>query len=371
MAPGVAVVGCGRWGRHLVRTFAGLGALRAVVDTDAGRAAQMSERFGVRAVDLDSALGDTAVEAVVVATPAASHAAVAGRALAAGRHVLVEKPLALGVDAAATLCRQAAAAGLVLMVGHLLRYHPAFVRLEAMAADGSLGRLRHLYASRLSLGRIRPGENVLWSFAPHDVSMVLALVAEEPETVAAIGGERLDGRSPGVTTSLAFPGGARAQVLSSWLHPFKEQRLVVVGDKAMAVFDDRRPWPSKLVFHPHVVDWHHRWPEPIEADGRPVAVDEMEPLAAECGHFLACVESGTTPRTDGEEGVRVLRVLEAAQRSLASGRAHPPPRPRPRSSSHRCRGRTRWWRWPRSWRRGRRGSAAARRCARRGGRPRW
>lgn len=207
------------------------------------------------------------------------------------------------------------------MVGHLLRYHPAFARLEAMVASGSLGRLRHLYASRLSLGRIRPGESVLWSFAPHDVSMVLALVGEEPHTVVAVGGEGLDGRSPGITTSLAFPGGARAQVLVSWLHPFKEQRLVVVGDRAMAVLDDRRPWSSKLVVHPHAVDWADRWPEPLPADACPVAVDELEPLVAECAHFLACIDSGAAPRTDGREGLRVLRVLEAAERAVSSGTA--------------------------------------------------
>ncbi|MDQ4071015.1 MAG: aminotransferase class I/II-fold pyridoxal phosphate-dependent enzyme [Actinomycetota bacterium] len=320
MPPGVAVVGCGRWGRHLVRTFARLGALRAVVDIDRSTAAEMSARYRVPALDLDAALADPAVAAVAIATPAASHAELTGPALDAGRHVLVEKPLALDVPTAERLWARAERAGLVLMAGHLLRYHPAFVRLHALAGEGSLGPVRQIHATRRSLGRVRAQENVVWSFAPHDVSMILALTGELPETVQAAAGAELGGRPASVTATLGFPSGTRGELQVSWAHPVKEQRLVVVGEQAMAVFDDRQPWASKLVVHHHRVDWSGSQAQPVPGDAETILVPEREPLEAECDHFLACMVEGTRPRTDGGEATRVLRVLEAVERALPSSR---------------------------------------------------
>ena len=322
--PGVGVVGCGRWGTNLVRAFAGLGALRAVVDTDPAAARAASSSWAVPAVGLEELLADPAVEAVVVATPAERHAEVAGRALAAGRHVFVEKPLAMTVEDAASLCRAAAGAGRVLMVGHLLRYHPAFVALQGLAEDGRLGAIRYLYSNRLNLGRVRRHEDTLWSFAPHDLSMILALVGAEPERVWATGGAWLQAGVADVTTThLSFPGGERAHVFVSWLHPSKEQRLVVVGERAMAVFDDGQPWPSKLRLFRHGIDWRDGVGVGVPDEGECVALEEREPLEVECRHFLDCVVTGARPLTDGAEGVRVLRVLAAATESLgeASGAA--------------------------------------------------
>ena len=319
-AAGVAVVGCGRWGANLVRTFASLGALRAVVDTDPAAARRAAASAGVPARALDDVLGDRSVDAVVVAVPATGHAAVAGRALDAGKHVLVEKPLALTVDDAARLCASAEAAGRVLMVGHLLRYHPAFVALERLVGAGGLGAVRYLYSNRLNLGRARRHEDTLWSFAPHDLSMILALVGAEPERVWATGGAWLhDAVADVTTTHLSFAGGQRAHVFVSWLHPFKEQKLVVVGDEAMAVFDDGEPWASKLRVFRHGIAWRGDVGEAVPAAGRSVAVEPREPLEAECRHFLDCAATGAAPTTDGAEGLRVLRVLAAAARSLEDG----------------------------------------------------
>jgi predicted dehydrogenase len=315
----VAVIGCGAWGKNHVRTHAGLGSLAAVVDPDPAVAEAQAEAYGVLARSYDDVLSDGAIDAVVIAAPAADHARLALRALEAGKHVFVEKPLALTVEDAEAVVAAAAAAGRTLMVGHLLQYHPAFLALRDLVASGRLGDLRYLYSNRLNLGQFRQEENSLWSFAPHDLSMLLSLVGEEPDEVWATGASYLSTDVADVTTThLGFPRGVRAHVFVSWLHPFKEQRLVVVGSDAMAVFDDTRGWEDKLVLFDHGVDWTDGRPRPARAEGAPVPLDATEPLRVECEHFLHCVASGEAPRTDGAEGLRVLRVLARAQASLAT-----------------------------------------------------
>jgi UDP-2-acetamido-3-amino-2,3-dideoxy-glucuronate N-acetyltransferase len=315
--PRVAVLGCGYWGKNLVRVFDQLGALTAVHDPDPATASTMAENHGVRALELDAVLADPEIDAVAIAAPAAQHAKLALAGLAAGKHVYVEKPLALDVADAERVCAAGDAAGRVVMVGHLLQYHPVFLRLSELVRDGTLGRIEYLYSNRLNLGRFRREENILWSFAPHDISMILSLVGSEPTSVHAVGSWPLHRDVADVTTThLAFRGGEQAHVFVSWLHPYKEQKLVVVGDRGMAVFDDREPWESKLALYAHHVDWRAGVPEPVRAEAQPIPVKEGEPLEAECRHFLECVATGATPRTDGREGVRVLRVLQAAERSL-------------------------------------------------------
>jgi UDP-2-acetamido-3-amino-2,3-dideoxy-glucuronate N-acetyltransferase len=316
--PGVAVIGCGRWGANLIRVFARLGALRAVHDIDADAAAAAAARHRVPALDAEGVLSDPRVAAVVVAAAAGAHFPIAERALLAGKHVFVEKPLSLRVHDAERLCQLAESRRLVLMVGHLLRYHPAFDQLERVVTRGELGGLRYLYSQRLNLGRVRQEEDILWSFAPHDVSMILALLrGQEPERVWAIGGSYLtEGVADVTTTHLAFPGGVRAHVFVSWLHPFKEQKLVVVGERAMAVLDDGQPWESKLRLFRHAIHNESGVPEPRPAQPEGVRVEPREPLELECRHFLCCVETGATPLTDGREGVRVLRVIERAADSM-------------------------------------------------------
>ncbi|MBV8889397.1 MAG: Gfo/Idh/MocA family oxidoreductase [Alphaproteobacteria bacterium] len=313
----VAVLGCGYWGKNLVRNFAELGALAAVCDPNAALAASMADRYGVAAPELGAVLQDRDIAAVAIAAPAALHADLAREAIEAGKHVFVEKPLALTVSAAATLCDMADRHGSTLMVGHLLQYHPAFIALRQLVRDGALGRLQYLYSNRLNLGKVRREEDILWSFAPHDLSMILSLVGQEPSTVAAQGGYYLHNAIADVTTThLAFPGGAQAHVFVSWLHPFKEQKLVVIGDRAMAVFDDGQPWESKLLLYPHTIEWRETLPVPQRAEADPVALEAGEPLRLECRHFLDCVASGAAPRTDGREGLRVLRVLARASAAL-------------------------------------------------------
>ena len=323
--PRVAVVGCGHWGRNLVRNFSQTGALTAVSDANAALAAKTGQDVGVPAVAFEDVLADTGIEAVAIAAPAAVHADLGTQALRCGKHVFVEKPLALDVDDATAMVDLAARQRRVLMVGHLLQYHPAFLALRRVVDAGELGRVQYLYSNRLNLGRIRREEDILWSFAPHDISMILSLVRAEPDTVWAVGGAYLHRSIADVTTThLAFPGGQRAHVFVSWLHPVKEQRLVVVGDRGMAVFDDGEDWGEKLRVYQHRIDWREGRPEAVRALGQPVAVDAAEPLAAECLHFLDCVRDGVPPITDGEEGRRVLRVLDAASRSMLAGA--PPPR---------------------------------------------
>lgn len=328
--PRVAVVGCGYWGRNLVRDFAGLGALEAIVDTDAATAAALQERHGGRVLDFADALADPAIDGIVIAAPAARHYTLARAALEAGKHVYVEKPLALDMAQGRELAALAQVGGRVLMVGHLLRYHPAFVTLQRMVAEGRLGRLRYVYSNRLSFGILRREEDALWSLAPHDLSMILALAGEEPSTVTAFGAPTLHPTiADFAQVQLAFPSGLKGHVFCSWLHPFKEQRLVVVGEQGMLVFEDSAREPArKLRLFAHRVDWIDGIPRAVKAgdEGEPVPYPDANPLQEECRHFLACMRDGTTPRTDSAEGLRVLSVLERASAAL-SGAPAAAPRP--------------------------------------------
>jgi UDP-2-acetamido-3-amino-2,3-dideoxy-glucuronate N-acetyltransferase len=315
--PTVAVIGCGYWGKNLVRNFAELESLAAVCDPDPATAAQMSERYGASARSFDAVLSDPAIVGVAIAAPAVHHARLVRAALEAGKHVFVEKPLALTVGEAEAVVELAQRLNRRLMVGHLLQYHPAFVRLRELVSDGALGRLQYLYSNRLNLGKVRREEDILWSFAPHDLSMILSLVGQEPIDVFAQGGFYLHKAIADVTTThLRFPGGEQAHVFVSWLHPFKEQKLVAIGDRAMAVFDDGQSWSEKLLLYPHRIEWRETVPVPRRADATPVSIEEGEPLELECSHFLDCIATGATPRTDGSEGLRVLRVLARASAAL-------------------------------------------------------
>ena len=316
------MIGCGYWGRNLVRNFHGLDALAGVVDDDARRSEEHAAQSGVPALGLEEALDRQDIDAVAIATPATTHAAIALSALAAGKHVFVEKPIALSLEEANTLVERAAAERRVLMVGHLLQYHPAFYELKRLVDSGRIGRLQYVYSNRLNLGKIRREENVFWSFAPHDISMILALVGELPEQVGAVGVCYLHRTVADVTTThLTFPNGVNAHIFVSWLHPFKEQKLVVVGDGGMAVFDDGKPWHEKLIVYGHRIAWIHGLPTPDKAEAEPMALEQAEPLQLECRHFLECVANGSRPRTDGAEGLRVLRVLDAAERCMREARA--------------------------------------------------
>ncbi|MGD9125277.1 MAG: Gfo/Idh/MocA family oxidoreductase [Desulfarculaceae bacterium] len=317
----VAVIGAGYWGKNLVRNFHQLEALVAVVDSDPAIQKSMAENYPDVQIfdDPDRVLSDSNIRAVAIATPAETHSALVARALAKGKHVFVEKPLCLDVAEGKELVRRAESQDLILMVGHLLHYHPAVARLKGLVDDGRLGKLQYIYSNRLNLGKFRNEENILWSFAPHDVSLILALTDEMPETVTSFGGNYLQTGVADVTVStLSFASGVKAHIYVSWLHPFKEQKLVVVGTEGMAVFDDTRP-EKKLLFYPKTVRWHKRMPVPEKTEPRAVEYDTSEPLKSECAHFLEAVHTGLKPTTDGQEGLYVLQVLDACQQSLNMG----------------------------------------------------
>lgn len=314
----ISVVGCGYWGKNLVRNFFELGALYSVCDANSDLAEKTSQAYDVTALNLEETLKSDA-DGIVIAAPAAQHYDLAQKALKAGKHVFVEKPLSLKVEDAKKLCDLALQVDRKLMVGHLLQYHPAFLELKQLIEKGNLGRLQYIYSNRLNLGKFRNEENILWSFAPHDISMILSLAADLPETVYATGACHLNPRIHDVTTThMAFANGIQAHIFVSWLHPFKEQKLVVVGDRGMAVFDDGLPWGEKLKLYPHQVNWVNGLPEATKADLTNVPLEVSEPLKLECQHFITCIEKNQNPRTDGGEGLQVLRVLDAAQKSLHS-----------------------------------------------------
>ncbi len=316
------MLGAGHWGKNLVRNFAELGALAAIVDPDATTAQSLASAHGGAVLDLEAVLADPSIQGVAIAAPAPMHHRLARRALDAGKHVYVEKPVALTLVEAEDLVAGAKTTGLTLMVGHLLQYHPVFLALKAMVEGGELGRVRYLYSNRLSLGKIRREEDVLWSFAPHDISMILALAGEEPDRVTATGACLLDDRiADSVTVQLGFPSGCRGHVFASWASPFKEQKLVVIGDEAMAVFDDTQPlWEEKLALFRKPIIWRDGAPTVVKGDPEWIDVPKGEPLKAECAHFLDCVATGATPRTDGAEGLRVLKVLTRASEAIEAGR---------------------------------------------------
>jgi UDP-2-acetamido-3-amino-2,3-dideoxy-glucuronate N-acetyltransferase len=318
--PGVGVVGCGYWGKNLVRNFHELGSLRTVCDVDATCAGELAAKYNVPScTSFDELLKTEGIDAVVIAAPAAEHFTLAKQAMRAGKDVFVEKPLALRVEEGEELADLAVTTGRVLMVGHLLHYHPAIKKMKELVAQGVLGKIEYIYSSRLNFGKLRTEENILWSFAPHDISAILHLLQEEPASVAAHGSAYLNSNIADVTlTSCNFSSGVTAHIFVSWLHPFKEQRLVVVGDRQMAVFDDTSS-DRKLVLYPHQVAWIDRVPVAHKSEGQAVAISSEEPLKAECQHFLDCVSRRSKPETDGWNGVRVLRVLNKAEQSLKNG----------------------------------------------------
>jgi UDP-2-acetamido-3-amino-2,3-dideoxy-glucuronate N-acetyltransferase len=313
----VAVIGSGYWGKNLIRNFHQLGALKLICDKDETLLDQFKKQYPSveTCLAFSHVLRQKEIPAVVIATPAESHFSLAREALLAEKHVFLEKPLALDLEQGSELVKLADQKGLTLMVGHILQYHPAIITLKDLIDEGELGKIQTLYSNRLNIGKIRAEENILWSFAPHDISVILMLLEEMPETVYASGGSYLQQKIPDTTlTVLDFPNGVKAHIFVSWLHPYKEQKLVVVGDKKMAVFDDISK--EKLFLYPHEIKWVKRIPVASKADVEVVAFDMEEPLKAECKHFLDCVAGGNKPKTDGEEGLRVLQILQASQASL-------------------------------------------------------
>ncbi len=321
MKPRIAVLGCGHWGKNLVRNFHELDSLELVCDpAEVARTTAAQIAIGVSVSSkFEDAISDSRVSAVAVATPAIMHYPLAKAALQAGKDVFVEKPLCLDEGEGEELVQLADKLGKVLMVGHLLQYHPCVRALHSLVASGDLGKLQYITCNRLNLGKIRREENALWSFAPHDLSVILSLAGGQlPEQVHCTGGDFLNRHVADTTlTAMRFLNGVRAHVFVSWLNPFKEQKMTVVGSSGLAVFDDTKPWAEKLMVYRQYITWANgQVPTPNKVKGEAVVPPESEPLANECQHFLDCCRDRHTPRTDGREGLRVLSLLQAAQRSL-------------------------------------------------------
>jgi predicted dehydrogenase len=322
----LGLVGLGYWGRNLARNLAALPGCRLTwcCDVDRERRDALAGRVGAARLtdDLDEVLGDPALDAVVLATPVPSHGTLALAALGAGKHCYVEKPLAKSVAEAEEVVALAERSGLVLMVGHLLEYHPGIVMLKALVDGGELGELRYIYGNRLNLGQLRADENALWSLGAHDVSVVLALAREEPCELSARGECYVrPGIEDVVFGFLRFPSGLAAHLHLSWLDPHKERRFTVVGATRMATFDDML-LERKLTIYDKGFDPAEGVSEYLPRAGeiRSPLVPAVEPLRLECEHFIECVRRGRRPRSDGASGLRVVRVLEGLQRDLDATR---------------------------------------------------
>ncbi len=327
---GVAVVGCGYWGPNLIRNFARVqgGYLAALCDRDPARleAAGRDLPAVAREPEYDIILADPTIDAVVIATSAVTHYSLAKKALLSGKHVYVEKPLCLCAADAADLVAIAIQQERLLMVGHLLEYHPAVEFLKSILDAGLLGDLRYVYSQRLNLGQVRHDENALWSLGPHDIAVANFLLEEQPLEVCAVGQSYLQsGIQDVVFLTIRYPGQRLAHIHVSWLDPHKTRKLTVVGSRQMAVFDDMEPAEKIRLYDKGVdfptVDGHD------PAAGMKLRFGDIcipclpggEPLLAECQHFVDCIRSGRTPRSDGWDGLRVVQVLEAAERSLREG----------------------------------------------------
>ena len=313
----IAVIGCGYWGKNLVRNFYNLKALHAVCDLDKDKEKEIREKYaGVEfTTSCQYVFDNPKIKAVVIATPAETHFLLVKEALLHNKDVFVEKPLALKFKKGEELVRLAEKKKRILMVDHLLQYHPAIIKLKEMISKGDLGTIQYIYSNRLNIGKFRKEENILWSFAPHDISVILSLAGRMPIEVGAFGGIYLQKNIYDTTlTTLIFSNNLKAHIFVNWLHPFKEQKLVAIGTKNMAVFNDQRE--EKLVLFPHKVKWVHGIPIAAKAPYKAVKISSEEPLMRACRHFMNCVKMRKVPLTDGEEALKVLRVLSYAQDKL-------------------------------------------------------
>lgn len=315
----VGVVGTGYWGKNIARNFYELGALGAVCDIDRTKLGHYTTLYGVRGYEnYKDMLLDSYITSIAIAAPAFQHYRLAKEALLAGKDLFVEKPMAMNLAEAEKLQEIACREKRILMVGHILQYHPCVQSLLQLVQAGELGELRYIASNRLALGAIRVEESALWNFAPHDISIILALCGGRlPEKVDCRGADCI---SKGVADisllSLTFTETLQAHIYVSWLNPFKEQRLTIVGSDGLAVFDDTKSWQEKLQIYRKPIVWCEEGRPTIRENAEYVEVEPKEPLKEECRHFLECCSSRKEPITSGLEGLRVMQVLEQAQKSM-------------------------------------------------------
>ncbi len=315
----IAVIGCGRWGQNLVRNFAELGVVASICDSDYDLVGKTWLKYLSSDVaghtDYRKVLADDNIKGVVVATPSDTHYRIAKEALLAGKDVFVEKPMALSVEEGAELVKIATDNNRILLVGHLLEYHPAVVKLKDIVDDGLLGRINYISSTRLDFGTVQKGSDILWTFAPHDIDTILLLVGHMPVSASTHGGDYIqDGVADVAFTTLDFAGGMKALLFLSWLYPHKERKLVVIGDRGMAVFDD--VGTQKLTLYRQAVEWKHGMPVLNPMEGEVVEVDMVEPLRLECEDFVKCMETRQQPKVSLSRALQALELLVACQKSM-------------------------------------------------------
>ncbi|MFH0732520.1 MAG: Gfo/Idh/MocA family oxidoreductase [Candidatus Omnitrophota bacterium] len=317
------VIGLGGWGKNILRNLYELGAVRIACDINAQTIKEREKEFPDIKYTLyfEDILKDPKIDAVVIATPPATHYNLGKKALEAGKDIFVEKPLTLTLRHAQELGNIAKEKNKILMTGHILHYHPAVIKLKELIDNMELGKVQYIYSNRLNIGKLKVEENILWSFAPHDISVILMLVGDEPEKINCFGEYYLSEQIYDITmTNLEFKNRIKAHIFVSWLHPYKEQKLIVVGSKAMAVFDDLTK--EKLFIYPHEIEWTNgKIPIARKADHYCVKISDEEPLKVELKHFLECVKNRQTPKTDADEAIKVLRVLERSEKSIRCKRS--------------------------------------------------
>ena len=307
----ISVIGCGMWGRNIARNCASLGVLQNVVDSNPDRATEFAQTFSTTVSDYASVCTDENIHGVMISASAWAHEKLAVEALRAGKHVFVEKPMSLTLASAKAMNKAASKANRQLMIGHLIHYHPAFIELLAQVKGGAVGKLRHIQANRLAMGRIRNTESALFDLCPHDLSLILALTGSLPTHVTCHGAVHV---TPGivdvVSTGLGFVGGVSASMTTSWINPIKEHQLIVTGHSGSLLFDDTKPWPEKLtLFSDHITQVGELF---VVERASPIhlPVEEKEPLKEEVAAFIEVCQTGKPAPTNGDEGVAVQSVLE-------------------------------------------------------------
>ena len=316
MKKNIAVVGCGYWGKNLVRNFSELEVLSSICDPNTEIANKYAGQYNVKNSSFIEIINDLNIKGVVLAVPAPLHASMAIEAMNKGKHVFVEKPLAMNVTEAELMITTAKKNGVKLMVGHLLQYHPIFKTIRKIVNADEIGKLNYIYSNRLSFGKIRTKEDIIWSFAPHDISMILSLAGQDPEFIITKSTSIIQKNiADTATIHMEFKSGLKSHISVSWLHPYKENKLVVSGKSAMLVFDDTKPWNEKLALYPYEVVSSKGIINLRKSNVKYLEVPEEEPLKNECQDFIDVVEKNIKPMTDGDEGLRVVKVLSAASKS--------------------------------------------------------
>jgi UDP-2-acetamido-3-amino-2,3-dideoxy-glucuronate N-acetyltransferase len=319
MKKSIAVVGCGYWGKNLVRNFYELNVLHSICDTDDVVSNILSKKYNVKNYSFIEILDNPDIKGVVLAVPAKLHASMAVDAMNKGKHVLVEKPLALNEDEAELMISTSEKNNVQLMVGHLLQHHSIFQIIRKMVDAGDIGKLNYICSNRLSFGIIRLEEDVIWSFAPHDISMILSLAGENPELISCKSTSIVQKNLADIASiHMQFKSGLKSDIKVSWLNPYKEVKLVVYGETGVLVFDDTKPWHEKLALYPYKLISSKNLINLQNSNTQYVKVMEEEPLKNECQHFIDVLEKDIQPLTDGAEGLRVVKVLSAASQSQES-----------------------------------------------------